>query len=79
MKVRNCTTILALTLVLAACGHLEEAPLGPENGGATLVSAASPSNASKFDVAGTFTQTLITSIDVREAGNNTFIAQTSEG
>ena len=79
MMVRNYTSTLALTLVLTACGQSQEAPLGPEEGSAVLTAAAAAMSANKIEVAGTFAQTLITSIDVREAGPNTFISQTSEG
>ena len=74
MKMSHPVPILLLALSGAAC----ESTVAPESA-ATALTPAMAHAVPHTDAVGTFTQTAITSLEVSQAGPNTFLEQTSMG
>lgn len=66
-------------LVLAALGTACDSPVAPDSARAEAAAIAAAGAAPHTAAAGTFTQTGITSLEIREAGPNTILKQTSAG
>ncbi|HEX6307501.1 MAG TPA: hypothetical protein VFZ69_04895 [Longimicrobiales bacterium] len=75
MKTSYCCSIL----LLAASGTGCDTPMAPDTDQAAILAMAPAHAAPHSAAAGTFTQTGITSLDVRQAGPNTILTQTSVG
>jgi hypothetical protein len=75
MKIRYGLTILLLAALGTACEH----PLAPEAGPLETTAAFAPQASPHMAASGTFTQTEVTSLEVRFAGPNTILEQTTAG
>lgn len=77
MKIRHGLSILLLAVLGSACENATAPEVEPEGPVTSAVAAAqAPSHIS---AAGLFTQTAINGLEVRPAGPNTILEQTSEG
>jgi len=77
MTARNAVSILILTALGAACEPMTEPDTGRPDPVASVLTL--PQSAQHMSASGTYAQSAITSLDVRLAGPNTIIEQTSMG